>query len=81
MQRTRATLSMPFKRTSIWALPPGASSWPTNLRRPAMLTSIAGASLLGAATGAYIVSKYREAYQTERIAPEVYVKDVDLEGR
>ena len=23
----------------------------------------------------------REAYQTERIAPEVYVKDVDLEGR
>ena len=32
-------------------------------------------------TGAYIVSKYREAYQTERIAPEVYVKDVDLEGR
>ena len=30
-------------------------------------------------TGAYVVSKYREAYQTERIAPEVYVKDVDLE--
>ena len=26
-----------------------------------------------------IVSKYREAYQTERIAPEVYVKDIDLE--
>ena len=23
----------------------------------------------------------REAYQTERIAPEVYVKDIDLEGR
>ena len=40
---------------------------------------VAGASLLGAATGAYIVSKYREAYQTERIAPEVYVKDIDLE--
>ena len=35
--------------------------------------------MLGAATGAYIVSKYREAYQTERIAPEVYVKDIDLE--
>ena len=48
---------------------------------PIVAAIVAGASLLGAATGAYIVSKYREAYQTERIAPEVYVKDVDLEGR
>ena len=46
---------------------------------PIVAAIVAGASLLGAATGAYIVSKYREAYQTERIAPEVYVKDVDLE--
>ena len=44
------------------------SSWPAARTVP-----------LGAATGAYIVSKYREAYQTERIAPEVYVKDIDLE--
>ena len=48
---------------------------------PIVAAVVAGASLLGAATGAYIVSKYREAYQTERIAPEVYVKDIDLEGR
>ena len=46
---------------------------------PIVAAIVAGASLLGAATGAYIVSKYREAYQTERIAPEVYVKDIDLE--
>ena len=46
---------------------------------PIVAAVVAGASLLGAATGAYIVSKYREAYQTERIAPEVYVKDIDLE--
>ena len=47
---------------------------------PIVAAIVAGASLLGAATGAYIVSKYREAYQTERIAPEVFpVKDVDLE--
>ena len=46
---------------------------------PIVAAIVAGASLLGAATGAYLVSKYREAYQTERIAPEVYVKDIDLE--
>ena len=47
---------------------------------PIVAAIVAGASLLGAATGAYIVSKYREAYQTERIAPEVFpVKDIDLE--
>ena len=47
------------------------SSWPA-------ARIVAGASLLGAATGAYIVSKYREAYQTERIAPEVFpVKDIE----
>ena len=47
---------------------------------PIVAAVVAGASLLGAATGAYIVSKYREAYQTERIAPEVFpVKDIDLE--
>ena len=44
---------------------------------PIVAAIVAGASLLGAATGAYIVSKYREAYQTERIAPEVYVKDIE----
>ena len=47
---------------------------------PIVAAVVAGASLLGAATGAYLVSKYREAYQTERIAPEVFpVKDIDLE--
>ena len=47
---------------------------------PIVAAIVAGASLLGAATGAYIVSKYREAYQTERIAPKVFpVKDIDLE--
>ena len=45
---------------------------------PIVAAIVAGASLLGAATGAYIVSKYREAYQTERIAPEVFpVKDIE----
>lgn len=48
---------------------------------PLVTAVVGGAALLGAATGAFLVSKYREAHQTERISPEVYVKDIDLEGR
>ena len=48
---------------------------------PFVTAVVGGAALLGAATGAFLVSKYREAHQTERISPEVYVKDIDLEGR